>query len=63
MILKHILLLLLAVGSLCYLELPLKRIPEGHSLTKSEKIICQPGQEEICFQKDIAYCVELLHNE
>lgn len=54
---RLVLLLLLLTAVLTYLELPLKRIPDGHRVTDLEQVKCQEGQEEVCFQKDIAYCV------
>ena len=57
----------------CYLELPLKRMPQNSKHIDAAKVECNKTMDkvnndtdfsmEICYLKDIAYVVELFYDE
>lgn len=67
-----LLLSLLAVG-LCYLELPLTRVPQSSKHVEGKSPACHPELKdgtvpegtllEICYLKDVAYVVELYNHD
>ena len=58
---KGFLLLTLFLSCVCYLELPVHRVPQKKGVFLDNGT-CAEGTSEVCYYKDISYCVDLMNN-